>query len=183
MMKLRTSLVFCVAMLFLIPALLPAQGQPKYVGANACKACHLTPKSGAAFKIWQESKHAKAIENLAGPAAKEIGQKKGIADPQKSDACLKCHDTAFGMPSAQLAPTFKPGEGVGCEVCHGPGSEYKAMQVMKDITAGKIKGETVGLMKPDEKVCLKCHNSESPTFKGFNFAEYVKKVAHPKPKQ
>jgi hypothetical protein len=57
------------------------------------------------------------------------------------------------------------------------------MQVMKDIDAGKIKGETVGLVKADEKTCVKCHNSESPTFKEFNFAEASKKIAHPTPKK
>lgn len=143
----------------------------------------MLPKSGAAFKIWQESAHSKAMATLATPAAKEIAQKKGIADPQKDQECVKCHDTAAGMAAAQLAPTFKAGEGVGCESCHGPGSDYKSMAVMKDIDAGKVKGETVGLMKPTEKDCLKCHNSESPTFKSFNFAEMSKKIAHPTPKQ
>lgn len=181
-MKRHRMLLVLVASL-LLPVLLSAQSKFKYVGANACKACHMLPKSGAAFKIWQESAHAKAIATLASPAAKEIAQKKGIADPQKDAACLKCHDTAYGVAAAQLAPSFKAGEGVGCESCHGPGSDYKTMQVMKDLDTGKIKGETVGLTKPTEKDCVKCHNSESPTFKSFNFAEMSKKIAHPTPKQ
>jgi len=174
---------FTVIFVFMLgSASLMAQSKSKFVGANACKACHLLPKSGAAFKIWQGSAHANAFATLATPAAKEIAQKKGIADPQKDQACLKCHDTAAGVAAAQLAPTFKAGEGVGCESCHGAGSEYKTMSVMKDIDAGKVKGETVGLVKGDEKLCVKCHNSESPTFKGFNYAEYSKKIAHPTPK-
>jgi len=122
------------------------------------------------------------MATLTSPAALEIAKKKGIADPAKDAACVKCHDTAFGVAAAQLAPTFKPGEGVGCESCHGPGSDYKTMQVMKDVKAGKVKAESVGLVIPDEKTCVKCHNSESPTFKSFNFAEYSKKIAHPTPK-
>ncbi len=180
-MKRYRGLAFIAAMM-LLPVAAFGQSNFKYVGANSCKACHMLPKSGAAFKIWQESKHAKAFATLASPEAKAIAQKKGIADPQKDAACLKCHDTAAGVAAAQLAPTFKAGEGVGCESCHGPGSAYKSMQVMKDVDAGKVKGETVGLMKGDEKLCLKCHNSESPTFKGFNFAEMSKKIAHPTPK-
>lgn len=172
-----------IAVMMLLPVAALAQSKFKYVGANACKACHMLPKSGAAFKIWQESAHAKAMATLATPAAKEIASKKGIADPQKDQACVKCHDTAAGVAAAQLAPTFKAGEGVGCESCHGAGSDYKSMAVMKDVDAGKVKGETVGLMKPTEKDCLKCHNSESPTFKSFNFAEMSKKIAHPTPKQ
>jgi hypothetical protein len=181
-MKFRIGFVASVAMLFFIPNLIFAQSKFKYIGAKACMPCHLTPKSGAAYKVWQANKHSKAFATLATPAAKEIAQKQGIADPQKDEKCMKCHDTAFGVAAAQLAPTFKAGEGVGCEVCHGAGSEYKTMQVMKDIDTGKIKGETVGLTKPDEKACVKCHNSESPTFKEFNFAEASKKIAHPTPK-
>ncbi|MCI0691652.1 cytochrome c family protein [candidate division KSB1 bacterium] len=182
-MKTRIGSVAFVVTLCFIPNLIFAQSKFKYVGAKACMPCHLTPKSGAAYKIWQGNAHSKAFATLATPAAQEIAKKKGIADPQKDEKCMKCHDTAFGVAAAQLAPTFKAGEGVGCEVCHGPGSEYKAMQVMKDIDTGKIKGETVGLVKPDEKACVKCHNAESPTFKAFNFAEASKKIAHPTPKQ
>jgi hypothetical protein len=182
-MRRLTSLAVLFIVLFILPAVLSAQSKFKYTGANSCKACHLTAKSGAAYKIWQASAHAKAFATLATPEAKEIAKKKGIADPQKSQDCLKCHDTAAGVAAAQLAPTFKPGEGVGCEVCHGPGSEYKSMQVMKDIDAGKVKGETVGLVKSDEKLCVTCHNEQSPSFKGFNFAEMSKKIAHPTPKQ
>lgn len=179
-MKRMTLAVFVLA---LLPVTLFAQSKFKFVGSNACKACHLTPKSGAAFTIWQKSTHAKAFATLATPAALEIAKKKGIADPQKDAGCLKCHDTAAGAAAAQLAATFKAGEGVGCEACHGAGSAYKTMKVMKDVDAGTIKGETVGLTKGDEKLCLTCHNSESPTFKGFNYAEYSKKIAHPTPKK
>jgi hypothetical protein len=183
MMKMRAFLLSAVAVLLVLPAMLGAQSKFKYIGSKACMPCHMTPKSGAAYKIWQASKHAQAFATLATPAAKEIAKKEGVADPQKDAKCLKCHDTAFGVEAAQLTPTFKPGEGVGCEVCHGPGSEYKTMQVMKDIDTGKIKGETVGLMKANEKTCLKCHNSEAPMSKPFNFAEASKKIAHPTPKQ
>ena len=31
--------------------------------------------------------------------------------------------------------------------------------------------------------CRKCHNDESPTFKGFDYAEYSAKIAHPIPEE
>jgi hypothetical protein len=178
--KLRVMLVMCVMML---PSAILAQGKFKYIGASKCTPCHMAPNKGASGKIWKASKHANAFATLATPAALEIAKKKGITDPQKDQACLKCHDTAAGVPASELDITFKPGEGVGCEVCHGPGSGYKTMPVMKEITAGKTKGETVGLMKGDEKLCVKCHNAESPTFKSFNYAEAWKAITHPMPKQ
>jgi hypothetical protein len=40
-----------------------------------------------------------------------------------------------------------------------------------------------GLMLYDniEKLCVKCHNEESPVFKGFNFEERWEKIKHSVP--
>jgi cytochrome c5 len=181
------SIVMAVAAVALIAGAAMAQEKKpefKYVGASGCKACHMAPTTGAAYKIWSESPHAKAFEVLATPAALEIAKKKGIADPQKSNDCLKCHVTAPGAAPAKLEATFKPNvDGVSCESCHGPGSGYKAMATMKGIAAKTTKAEDVGLTIPSEKTCVTCHNAESPTFKGFKYAEAFPKIAHPKPKK
>jgi len=160
-----------------LPSVVLAQEDFKYVGARACMPCHLIPKSGAAYKIWRASKHANAMATLTTPTAQEIAMKKGIDDPQTAEACIRCHDTS-GFAAAEFAQPFKTSEGVGCEACHGPGSVYKSIQVMKDISSGKIKAETVGLVKGNEDVCVKCHNAESPTFISFNYAEAWIKIAH-----
>jgi hypothetical protein len=31
---------------------------------------------------------------------------------------------------------------------------------------------------PDEKTCLKCHNADSPTFKGFDYKAALAKIEH-----
>jgi hypothetical protein len=38
-----------------------------------------------------------------------------------------------------------------------------------------------GLIIPDEKVCLTCHNEKNPFHKPFNYKEAVAKIAHPIP--
>ncbi|GAB4179168.1 MAG: cytochrome c family protein [Calditrichia bacterium] len=154
----------------------------KYIGSKKCKMCHSSKKSGEQFQLWEASSHAKAFETLASEESKKIAKEKGIADAQKAPECLKCHVTAYDAPAAQKT-TLTMEEGVGCEACHGPGSEYKSMKVMKDVYAGKVNGATVGLITPDEKTCKKCHNPESPTYKEFNYAEMVKMIAHPVPKK
>jgi hypothetical protein len=158
-----------------VPA--PAQ-EYNYEGVQGCKACHSTEKSGKQFQIWEANKHSKAYATLAGDEAKKIGQTKGIANPQESPDCLKCHVTGYGLPATRFEATYKKEDGVGCEACHGPGSGYKKMQIMKNRDEA-IKN---GLIIPTEDTCKKCHNQESPTFKGFNFAEMSKKIAHPTPK-
>jgi len=37
---------------------------------------------------------------------------------------------------------------------------------------------TNGLVIPDERTCLACHNKKSPTFKSFTYAEALKKIDH-----
>lgn len=185
MRKLAIRLIFLSLFLFVISGTGISQEKTfKYVGAKQCKMCHNSAKKGAQFKKWSEASHAKAYATLASEESKKIAKEKGIDDPQKSDACLKCHLTGHGLPASSFGPKFKiEEEGVGCEACHGMGSDYKKMKVMKDIHAGKVKGETLGMVKPTEEVCKTCHNPESPTYKEFKFAEAWKKIDHSMPKK
>jgi hypothetical protein len=149
----------------------------KYIGAAKCKMCHNTPAQGEQFKKWSESKHAKAFEVLATPEALEVGKKLGVEKPQESAKCLGCHVTGFAAPAEAKEATLTNAEGVGCESCHGPGSDYKAMSIMKSREASIA----AGMIIPDEKLCKTCHNETSPTYKEFVFADAAKLIAHPKP--
>jgi len=155
----------------------------KYVGAKNCKMCHSSKKSGEAFKIWEASAHAKAYLTLASEESKAIAKKMGIDDPQKSDKCLSCHITGHGQAATKFEKTFVLEEGVSCEACHGAGSAYNPMKIMKQIKAGEVKGADFGLIKPTEVNCKACHNEKSPTFKGFDFKGYSALIAHPTPKE
>jgi hypothetical protein len=159
----------------------PAQEKPaahKYVGSDACKMCHASEAKGNQYGAWLKSMHAKAFETLAGEKAVAIGKEKKLAKaPQEEAACLKCHVTGAGKAADLFMPNFKKEQGVGCESCHGAGSDYKNMALMKD----KAKAVEAGLVMPDEKTCTGCHNQESPTFKAFVFKDMVAKIAHPNP--
>ncbi|MDP6777556.1 MAG: cytochrome c family protein [Candidatus Latescibacteria bacterium] len=187
----RIFWVLGLALLLLLPLTLllqwgfwtPASAQEteakaQYIGSMKCaKVCHKTAKQGQQLKIWQASEHAKAFETLGTPEAKKIAAEKGIADPQTAEACLKCHVTAAGASDDLKGTKYSDAEGVGCERCHGPGSLYKKRSTMKD----RAKSVAAGLLLPDEKTCLGCHNEESPTYEAFNYEEFQKKIAHPKP--
>ena len=111
--------------------------EPKheYVGADKCKMCH---KKDGVHPSWLETKHAKAWESLK-PA------------DQKKEECVACHSTGTTAKGELLT-------GVQCEVCHGPGSDYKKMSIMKD----REQAVANGLLIPDEKTCLACHNENVP---------------------
>jgi len=171
-----------MALLVLFMFQFTTAGEFQYVGLKKCKTCHKSKKIGDQTGIWMAGPHAGALETLKNEESKEIAKKMGIADPTTDAKCLKCHVTAYEAPEAAKAKTLTLEEGVSCEACHGPGSEYKSMKVMKGLAAGTVKPEDVGLVTDMEKQCLTCHNEESPTYKKFVFAEMVKKIAHPVPK-
>lgn len=98
-----------------------------YVGADKCKMCHKVQ-----YTSWEETTHAKALE-----------QAKASADPAFEARCLDCHATN----SDEALP------GVQCEACHGPGSDYKKMSIMKD----REQAVANGLVVPTQETCDGCH--------------------------
>lgn len=185
----RLGLALIAIPMLVVPLLLSGAGFPEstgmaplpeeynYVGVDVCKMCHRNPTKGNQFGQWEGSAHAKAFANLASEESKKIAQEKGAGDPQQAAECLSCHVTAYEAPAERKAGTYKLEDGVGCESCHGPGSAFKVITIMRD----REKALTSGMIVADEKTCLKCHNEKSPTFEGFNFEEMWKKILHPDP--
>lgn len=153
----------------------------RYIGAYKCKNCHASKAGGSVFEHWKNSKHATAFDTLAGNAAGQIAQAQGIANPQTSQACLRCHTTAFGQPAERLAQGFKP-EGVQCEACHGPGMVHVKTRMANADNDDELEpGEIVE--SPGAKTCLRCHNKGSPTFKPFCQKDYSGRIRHLDPRK
>jgi hypothetical protein len=156
------------------------KSEPKYLGMKGCKTCHKMKKVGNQYNKWKNGPHAKTYTQLAGEESKKIAKEAGVTgDPQEADECLKCHITAFGVEEGRLSKNYKKEEGVTCEACHGPGSDYKGSHKKKGKQEDAKKAGFVA--KPDEESCKKCHNKESPTYKEFKYDEKVKEIAHSMP--
>lgn len=135
----------------------------KYAGVAACSMCHKGAAKGSIYEVWLASPHAKAFEKL-GPA------------DQKNEVCLACHTTGYGKA---LAANVTPQKmlNVQCEACHGPGSEYKILSVMKSRPAALEKG----LILPTKEVCLGCHGGRFPQGHptvAFNYESALLKIEH-----
>ena len=176
------ALAIFVALCF---AFIASEGQSeanKYIGAKKCKKCHSSAAHGNQYKAWSKMKHASAYTMLGEAKAKEVGAKLGAPDPQKSEKCLKCHDTGRGEPASAFASSFKPLLGVQCESCHGQGETHakarSAAAKAGDVIGPVPKGE---IAMPTEKTCKGCHNKKSPSFKAFDYKERCLKIAHPDP--
>ena len=68
-----------------------------------------------------------------------------------SNACKLCHRVQFASWSE--SPHAKRNPPLDCEGCHGAGSEYKGMAIMKD----PAKASAAGLVRPGAPFCATCH--------------------------
>ena len=174
MKKLLLLLIILTVLIFFISLF----GQEfTYVGAAKCKICHKKEKQGNQYPIWEESKHSQSFTALASEKALEAAKKMGLeTPPAENPKCLKCH-----APLCEKASEFKE-EGVNCEVCHGPGSAYKKLSIMKSreksVENGLIVYESVEAI---EKQCLTCH--EMAHQKAFDFKAAWEKIKHPIPEE
>jgi hypothetical protein len=154
--------------------------QPSYVGVKTCVMCHKSDKQGQQQSIWENSKHSKAFETLLTEKAEKIAKEKGFeTKASETEACLKCHATGFNVDATLLGKKFNVEQGVQCETCHGPGSDYKSKKIMKDREKAVANG--LILYENPEELCISCHNTESPTYVDFNYAEKLEKIKHNKP--
>lgn len=159
-----------------------SQSKYKYVGVNTCVgACHKTEAQGNQLSVWKESAHSKAFLTLQTPEADSIALSKGFYTPaSETPQCIKCHSLGTDADENELKASFDINQGVQCESCHGPGSGYSKLSVMKDRESAMSKGLIIHTEK--EKFCVQCHNPESPTFFQFDYEPMWKQIAHPKPK-
>jgi len=180
--RIASILTVLVALSFGLAVLVSADedAKPKYdyIGVAKCKTCHKKESTGDQFGKWSAGPHAKAFEVLASEKAVAKAKELGLGDPQKEPKCLGCHVTAFPVMGDLENQTITMEEGVSCESCHGPGSGYKSLKTMKALTAGEIEPASVGLVLPDEKTCVGCHNPENPFHKEFVFKDYYAKIKH-----
>ena len=163
-------------------------GEPRYIGAAKCKNCHASDESGNQYGAWCESKHSHAFEALASEEARSAGQERGVAEPQTSEKCLKCHVTAYGQPAERFKGKFDSTRGVQCESCHGPGEHHMKARFLAasqpDATGDYVAVPPTEIVtQPPREVCLGCHNEESPTFKPFCFKKRWQKIQHLDPRK
>jgi hypothetical protein len=160
----------------------------EYVGGKKCKKCHIKE-----HKSWEESKKAKTFEVLKPGQAAEAKTKAKLdpaKDYTKDAGCLACHTTGYGKPGGYAIPEtadekvlkeIEKVQNVGCESCHGPGSEY--IKVFEDIKKADRKYKAaelyaVGLTKIEAAACTGCHNEKSPTYKAFDFEKQKNDGSH-----
>ena len=175
----------CVVGFFFLMILAPGtvrSASPTYVGSSRCRVCHLPQ-----YKSWEQTKMARAYELLK-PGKSADAKKKAKLDPNKDytqdSACLVCHTTGYGQASGFRSLAATPDlAGIGCEACHGPGSEYLKPNQMslqnKEYKRADV--SAAGLVIPNQQTCILCHNPKSPFVKPgapFDFEKMKSEGTH-----
>ena len=184
-MRLQTvcRLLVVVALLAVTGGIRGQERHPVYVGARVCATCHEGRGMGDQYSLWLLAKHSRAYAALALPEAIPIARLSGIpGEPQKAAACLGCHATAWEAEDWEKDPTFNIEDGVQCEMCHGPGSEYMDEEIMRDREAAA----RAGLRIPTPDLCEKCHyvkGSHVAVHKQpkLDIGKALETIAHPTP--
>jgi len=151
--------------------------RPEYVGSRVCSGCHSAVESGNQHVQWLRSRHAHAYWRLASDWALYLARLRphygDLEAPISDGRCLLCHVTGTQDPDNLFATGYRQEEGVSCEACHGPGSEYIDPEVMADREAFLANGGII----PDARTCRGCHRAGER----FDFATWWPKIAHPQP--
>jgi len=132
----------------------------KYEGSESCESstCHSEPsKHSYEYAEWILSDHAKAYQTLVD------------VNSQYDPECIECHVIGYewesGFKTLEKTPKLI---NVGCEICHGPGSEHN-----KDPYNNKTRP-----IEDIVKQCLECHKPEhSGDFAGHE-EEKIKIIQH-----
>lgn len=130
----------------------PPSATATYVGLAVCTSCH-----SAQTGDWKLGKHANmddgSLDNAGNPTLAQLDTQ------QNSATCLSCHD-ALGDGRNQLVKGFTgnvPRPVVGCESCHGAGSEHNGVAPIAR-TAAASSGAGTAYQSSEFNTCTSvCH--------------------------
>ncbi|MBV9883037.1 MAG: hypothetical protein JO276_08520 [Sphingomonadaceae bacterium] len=163
------AFVFAVALAPRATAQNPHVSGGAYVGVATCggTTCHGRNEGDGAvvrqdeLRLWQDpataaGAHSRAWDVLRDERAQVIGRRLGIGDPTTAPECLGCHAT----PSGPRGLRFQTSDGVGCESCHGPASNWlHSHYAVGGTHADNVSRGLVPLENPRVRAsrCLDCH--------------------------
>ena len=141
---------------------------PKYTGPGSCASpsCHggvqvrtETSVQQNEYSTWVvKDKHARAFAALTSPVAVRMAKILGIEKAETAPKCLACH--TLNVPEADRARTFDSTDGVSCESCHGPASNWLGPHTTRGWTHERsIAAGMRELRDPARRAenCLACH--------------------------
>ncbi len=174
-MKLSMTIALAATALFAV-LVGTAAAESSFEGRKKCYNCHK-----GEGESWDKTLHAKAMESLKPTRGKKKDEAmvKAKLDPKKDYTkdkdCVGCHVTGWGKEGGYtVEDPDKFLTGVGCESCHGAGSDYRKIHRKAGEAFEKSQKETpreslaeAGQDFEFVEKCSACHlNYEGSPWKG-----------------
>ncbi|WP_435017366.1 multiheme c-type cytochrome [Tundrisphaera sp. TA3] len=171
-----------------------------YTGSQSCVVCHNVPPDSKQtpfdkartfirlneFDTWRNhDKHSLAYENLTGPRGRGMAEKLKVDVTKAEAGCLGCHSAgAAELQNRVVGNLFNRDEGVSCENCHGPASNWGGTTHALGTLRLKTPAERAQLGLNDLRTsehlaeqCLSCHIGSVKEEKVVTHAMYA--AGHP----
>jgi hypothetical protein len=114
-----------------------------YVGSDACKTCHNNENWDYKYDHWEDTPHGLDFTNwdYHGSPVNKYTYGGGNETTGMTGSCASCHTVGYGQTSSGGFDPALPWNdtaniellGIGCEDCHGPGSEHVGSMDTADI--------------------------------------------------
>lgn len=154
------------------------QTKGDYVGSSKCGSCHTD-----AYDQWRETRHSTAWKSISSDPPTEHS-----ADPPRDcdPDCVSCHVVGWngiehvpyqgGYTDMKATPFLA---NVGCESCHGPGSNHIQAELGSDTAAQTRLRQAMLVGDGVKQVCYTCHDLDNSP--NFDFDTYYEKIDHSEP--
>lgn len=151
----------------------PKPGAAEFVGPVGCSSslCHggAGPNSGS-YTTWKRKDvHRKSWETLASNRADLMAKAIGSDTALGSWRCTECHMPMANVPAEKIAGHIEPKDGVSCETCHGPASEWIRTHTRADLTHSQrvsIGMKDLESLYVRANTCVACHQNVDPGLLG-----------------
>ncbi len=140
----------------------------RFTGLSSCQSssCHGGGTGMDQCAKWATVDfHVRAFAILLTPRSKVITDAMGEAGPSVNERCTVCHGPLATISPARLMPGAHGDQGVSCEICHYPASNWLRSHTRLDYTyAQKLASGMNDLRSPYARAntCVACHEYLSP---------------------
>jgi hypothetical protein len=121
-----------------------ANGPPGSQGSEYTTWAAADPHARA-YRVLFEERSVRMAKNLKLPGGR----------PEKADLCLNCHVYPNLSSHVSRSERFRPGDGVGCEACHGAAEQWLSTHYLDG--PGKEGMANTKDLRVRAEVCVRCH--------------------------
>jgi hypothetical protein len=161
------ALSVCLGAALAVRAAAPVE-LAKFTGVASCQSslCHGGGEGSNQCTIWKTLDfHTRAFAILLTPRSQAITDAMKSVTPTLNDRCTACHSPLRDVPASRVMEAARVDDGVSCENCHGPASEWLRSHTRTDYTYAQRLASGMRDLRSAygrANTCVGCHEYLSP---------------------